>query len=256
MKKNKVNYKKFVYSFLIILFFFSCVQFAGAFAEKSIYLGFSLPYMLPEGKDFNGEKLHAFYDYQNNQYYIAIPELEENSGFGFLIGYRSGNFSYEFGYHNYGFNSVLYDPTVNTDELLEDVSRFHALMFNVRIFKSLNKKMELFLILGGSRNYLNVDDSHYIETINPFTEEGSLKVKSDMRLNGYGLNLGGGISFQPVSNLFVVLEAFARPIIFNGGKTEWEDDFGTRRYSNYQFTDFMFGAGVNFNLVYTFKLFD
>jgi hypothetical protein len=109
---------------------------------------------------------------------VFVPELDDGTGFGLVLGRRYGKFSMEVGYQR-----TAHDTSFGPGD--EDDAAYNVIDLNVKIDVFAQNKLRPYVLLGGGFPWLTVEDG-------TLDNSGSL---DDSKYYGFCLNAGVGVAY-------------------------------------------------------------
>ncbi|MFH1784655.1 MAG: outer membrane beta-barrel protein [bacterium] len=170
------QYKMIRFYVLFVLIFLGISSAASAkvkpYVEPGFYFAIDVPYNTISG-DFDGEKVLASSDGE----VVAVPKIDNNYGFGGLVGYRNFPYSFELDFLFSEHNATWLNSDFKVNYSLVD--------FNMKVHFFEHSVTQPFLLFGLCFPELVI-------------KEGS-SINSDIGdvafTTGAGLNIGAGISY-------------------------------------------------------------
>jgi hypothetical protein len=249
-----MNYRtnKLKFLFLMLMIFLLKPNLTECADYEKYYFGISMPYMSILGKDFKGDTAQV-----TGPVLISVPKWDGNIGFGAFFMYRIRNIGYEFSYQNISHKASLPDPREDALGNIEDRSTNHMFYFNLRFFKPIFQGLELFGLVGANYSLHRVNNSYFESEIyeTPGTDNAvgvRWNLISHVILNGFGINLGGGVNFILGSGLGLSLEAVVHPDLYTSARIRVKEIYGDVKV-NYKLDNMLwFGLGACLTLTYSF----
>ena len=148
-------------------------QERSTFAKEGGYAGISgLPDFTLDGLTFDGASV---YQKENGEEILILPRLEGKSMLRAIVGLRSARGAFE----------ISYDQTTHAGTFLGQPGEatFHSINGDERIFFLIAKRIQPYVLLGGSVPWLTIKDGSFLDP-----DVGNATFR------GWGLNTEGGVT--------------------------------------------------------------
>lgn len=167
------SFRMLVISLFLINFYYATNSFAqNEYAYDGIYLGIAVPFN-KLGGDFDGERVVI--DISVGEA-VVIPKIKTQSGLGLTLGSRGNPFAGEINYYWSKHDATWLDAKTETD--------FNIISLDSKLFLVNEQPIQPYLLVGVAYSWLIVKNA----SVNYYYSF------DDARINGFGLNIGGGLA--------------------------------------------------------------
>ena len=152
-------------------------------AKEGVFVGVSgMPGFTLDGLPFDGE---TAYQVEGGDELVILPRLDRKPMLRAMVGIRSTRGSFE----------VAYDQTKHSGTFMGFPgveATFHSMNFDERIFLVTRKRMQPYVLLGGSIPWLTIKDGSFLD---PDVGDASFR--------GYGINTEAGVTVFATSRVAI-----------------------------------------------------